>query len=461
MKHFHLLIIACTSITVIVAACKKQDEFLSKKPDIALAVPTSISDCQLLLNYENLLNASDPTLGTGYADEFYAPDFYYSTQTGTYANTYIWAKDIYQGMDPYDYTLPYKSIYYTNVVLDALNNISASTQDLASYNATKGEALFFRAWNFYNLLQTFGVPYNSASAKSDLGIILRLNSDLNAKSVRSSVQVCYDQIINDVKLALQILPSTSSFVTKPSKWAANAFLARIYLGMNEFDSAYAYSNACLSQNGTLEDYNNFPITGNYPLTTTKTYLKEDIFHCTTNFDNTLIGYLGYCDTVLVTSYDSNDLRQQLFYYNAGSSQYYFLGSYDFLSAGVIYTGLATDEMYLIRAESNARKGNNQAAFDDINNLLANRYKSGTYVNKNSSNTSDLIRTILAERKKELVGRGVRWTDLRRLNLDPAYAITLKRVTLGITYTLAPKDPRYTLPLPDQEIQISKVPQNQR
>jgi len=68
---------------------------------------------------------------------------------------------------------------------------------------------------------------------------------------------------------------------------------------------------------------------------------------------------------------------------------------------------------------------------------------------------------LKERRKELLFRGLRWTDLRRLNLDPRFAVTLARNVSGQIYSLPPEDPRYAWPIPDDEIQASGIPQNPR
>jgi len=55
-------------------------------------------------------------------------------------------------------------------------------------------------------------------------------------------------------------------------------------------------------------------------------------------------------------------------------------------------------------------------------------------------------------------RTLRYTDLKRLNKEGAN-ITLTRFIKGQTYTLLPNDPRYALPIPDDVIQVSGMPQN--
>jgi hypothetical protein len=67
--------------------------------------------------------------------------------------------------------------------------------------------------------------------------------------------------------------------------------------------------------------------------------------------------------------------------------------------------------------------------------------------RTAANASDALVQIITERRKELVFRGCRWTDLRRLSGDSRFAYTLTRTLLGQTYTLPPGDPRYTLQVP--------------
>jgi hypothetical protein len=97
---------------------------------------------------------------------------------------------------------------------------------------------------------------------------------------------------------------------------------------------------------------------------------------------------------------------------------------------------------------------------DLNTLLRKRWKSGTFADRTASSDADALNLILIERRKELVFRGLRWSDLRRLNLDGAN-ITLTRKISGINYTLSPNDSRWVFLIPAQEINQSGIPQNPR
>jgi hypothetical protein len=118
-------------------------------------------------------------------------------------------------------------------------------------------------------------------------------------------------------------------------------------------------------------------------------------------------------------------------------------------------------MYLVKAECLARGGNTAAAMDTLNVLLVKRYDKDSFVPQTATDAEDALRKILIERKKELVGRGLRWLDLRRLNRDPRFAVTLQRLRNGTLVTLPPGDPRYTFPIPEQETENSGLEQNPR
>jgi hypothetical protein len=61
----------------------------------------------------------------------------------------------------------------------------------------------------------------------------------------------------------------------------------------------------------------------------------------------------------------------------------------------------------------------------------------------------------------LLFRGLRWTDLRRLQKD-GYTPVLTRVLNGTAYTLQPGDNRYTWPIPPDVISFNpSMPQNPR
>jgi hypothetical protein len=439
-------------------SCKKQDEFLNASPNNHLAIPNTLTDLQLMLQNEAVFNSSDPNQGILSADEYFASSSIFGSAPKWNQNSYLWAKDIYPNQPGVsNWNTIYSAVYLANSVLDALGTITVKAEDQPSADAIKGAALFYRSWAFFNLVQLFSVPYDSTTAATDLGIALRLTADVNAKSVRASVKDCYAQILQDGQTALALLPATSSHITQPSKIVANGFLARVYLSIGNYPQALKYSDGFLKLFNTLTDYNTL-IPGSYPIA--NTYLSEDIFHCSaqpayliSSLRNTLM------DSVVMKTYDANDLRLTCLFRKA-TLGYAFGGTYD-VTQVYFFSGIATDEMYLTRAEANARLNNLPDAVSDLNTLLRSRWKTGTYTDYSSSDADQVLAKVLLERRKELIFRGTRWMDLRRLNKDARFAVTIHRTMNGTSYDLPPNDPRYALPIPDDEIQLSGIQQNPR
>ncbi|SHM58862.1 RagB/SusD family nutrient uptake outer membrane protein [Chryseobacterium polytrichastri] len=453
----YLISICAVTCALSFSRCGKQDAFLDKKPNSALAVPNTLSDYELLLKNEEIFNAySSPSLGNLACDDIYITDDTYNSSETVADNVYTFSKDMYQGTTVYlDWSGPYQQVYYCNVVLDGLSKITPDAGQLTRYNTIKGEALFFRAYAFYNLVQNFALPYDAAGSAADPGIPLVNSSDINIRYGRGTVQQVYDKVVNDINDAKGLLPASLTSVTKPCRITCDAFLARLYLAVRKYGTAYTYANSCLEAKKELVDYNSITPSRNV---LSKTPLAEDIFH------TALAGYSGLyaaqMDSTLYNSYEPGDLRKSYFFRTATSGiGLKFRGTYDF--KGNYYSGLATDEMYLIRSECSARSGNLAASLADLNKLLINRYQTGQFIPITAGNKDTLLRRILLERKKELFLRGLRWTDLRRLNKEESYKTTVTHKINGIIYTLLPDDPKYALAIPDQEVQLTGIQQNQR
>src|SRR5690606_30164639 len=120
-----------------------------------------------------------------------------------------------------------------------------------SLNNLKGEALFIRAFMHFLLAQLYSGPYVKDQENNDKGIPIRKSSDLNIKSFRSTIAESYNDIIKDLVLARDLLPTTSESITRPSRVAANAMLSRVYLSMQEYDKSLFYSQEALKGNNEL------------------------------------------------------------------------------------------------------------------------------------------------------------------------------------------------------------------
>jgi tetratricopeptide (TPR) repeat protein len=439
-----LLLMAITN-----ASCKKQ---LDVKSSSALEVPVSLADFQALMDNNNVMTFLWPFAGIAGGDEGIVSTANWQSATLTQRNAYIWDPNVFNDNPRNDWSLPYTAIFYTNVVLEG---VQKNGQGTADWNNIQGQAAFFRGYAYYQLAQQFCKPYNAGSAASDPGLVLRNSSDLNAKSVRSSVAQTYARMIADLTASIPLLPLTPLVKTRPSRPAAYAALARVYLSMRDYRNAGLYADSSLKLNSQLIDYNTVKVTGSPSFTR---FNVEVLLHTLSTSTAMLLPPKLTVDTTLYRSYTAGDLRKTLFFQaQSGTPNFTFKGSYD--GTVSLFNGPATDEMYLIRAESAARAGNIDAAMADLNTLRKNRFTKAAYQPLTAADGTAALALILTERRKELLLRGLRWTDLRRLNQEPAMAITIKKMVNGQTYTLPPNDPRYTWPIPQIVITTTGIAQN--
>ena len=154
------------------------------------------------------------------------------------------------------------------------------------------------------------------------------------------------------------------------------------------------------------------------------------------------------------TYQTNDLRKDLFFSNE-ESLILFRGSYD--ANITLFAGIATDELYLIKAECEARNNREEQALSTLNSLLETRWTTGTFVPYTQSENA--LEDILKERRKSLLFRGLRWMDLKRLNMENEHTTILERNLLGESYQLDPNSPKYAFPIPDDVISLSGIQQN--
>lgn len=443
---FLLLVVSGTSCT----------KYLDAKPDAKLVVPSTLQDLQALLDYYPRVNHFEPYGAEASADNYYltTTDWAAVSPEGL-RQMYRWDPLFSIESIPNDWSSSYDVVYLANTVLDNLDGIRREAGDEAAWNNLKGMALVHRARSLLQIAYIWAPAYDGATASTELGIPLRLDGDFNKVSVRATVQQTYERILQDFKEAVPLLPVKPNSVLRPSRPAAYGLLARTYLSMRRYEEALLYADSCLQLYSKLIDYNTLNAGAAFPV---PEFNEEVILKTKMIVPQLLADSRAKIDSNLYRSYNENDLRKKVFFKSAGSGTYGFKGSYEGSTA--LFNGLATDEVYLMRSECYARKGNTDAALSDLNTLLEKRWKTGTFTPYTTAAAGDVLQLVLAERRKELLMRGLRWMDIKRLNREGA-GITLKRVLNGQEYTLPSNDPRYALPIPENVVALTGVPQNPR
>lgn len=447
---FLLPILLCTG-------CKK---FLEEKSDKSLSEMTTADDFQAMLNSYGNMNVDFIASGEVSTDDYYLSDndfnsLYYESDK----RLYTWQPDYVArplssaGDEWYNC---YKPIYVCNSVLQGLkeNNLTGSQAD-----NIKGQSLVFRAARYLDGVQIWAPVYKKESANTDLGMVLRLDPDMNIPSKRSTVQQTYDLIIQDLTDAIPLLPDVQSGTTLPSKGVAYGLLSRTYLFMGEYEKALTNAEDALGNTSAkLIDFNTLDSNEDFPIPTVNNVSQEMMLWTVLLYADQLDQSVARISPSLYGLYSNGDLRKDIYFGKNDDDTYFFKGMH--LGTSGLTNTPTPAELLLNIAECNARLNDFSNAAESLNQLLVKRWKAGTFTPYTFTNKEDALRTILEERRKELVFRGLRWADIKRLNRD-GYGITLKRTVNGQTFTLPPNDLRYAIAIPEDVIEISGIQQNPR
>lgn len=465
--YYKSLLVLMLATFIFISGCKK--EFLDKKPVMGNLIPTTLADFEGLLNNAAVIN-STPSFAMFCADEYeYLSTDIWLAKEEVIRNSYNWTYNNYQTSQ--DWNNAYKILLYANTIITGINELEKTPANAARYGEVKGQAYFLRAHTFFQLAQVFAMPYNPATAANTPGIPLPLVVDANNPLPRASLEATYAQVLSDLEIAKASFSSDFNIkTTLGSKVAALGLLARVHLGMMNYDQAMVNAQEALKIKGTLLDYNTLNQNANTPFEGG----NPEVLYTTTHGD-AAVGYDFYALTYpqygftfksrvnpkLLALYQENDTRLKLFFFvrDPGDQDRYIKALYQNIAMALVpFSGLATDEVYLILAECLARKQEVQPALDILRQLAEKRFPAGSVPVLTAVTPQAALDLVLLERRRELVYRGARWFDVRRLNVSGAN-ITLSRDIDGTVYTLPPNDSRYALPIPLDEITKSGISQN--
>ncbi len=488
MKKILILSIITVSIGVFFTACKK--DFLETYPSDAVSsevVVNNTDNAMAALNgiHRALYNRyeSNQRLG-GLGSWLLAVDEMgedHVMVANNWAAYYQWLPNV-DANSVYNkgiWTMFYKLNVNANVII---NGIDAAEGSQSLKNAIKGEALVYRAYFHFNLVQTYAERYVPGQNNTQLGIPIKIDTSVDPIA-RASVQDVYLQINKDLDDAIVLLNGYSR-VNKShiNQKVAYGLKARVNLTQGNWETAI--TNAQLARAGhTLMTFDTYKAGFKDNLDAISEFMwASHIVEDQTNYFGNLGAYLSRnysssairanpraINSVLYnTAIPATDVRKTLFdptgLHTALALPSNFtkkpFTSQKFLS---VSTGdsrmdivmMRAAEMYLIEAEAYARWGGydtnaKQALYD----LLITR--NPNYVL--SSNTGQaLIDEIMLERRTELWGEGFRFYDLKRLNLplnrnganhNSAFANNVMLVPAG--------DKRWTFLIPQAEIDANPL-----
>jgi len=366
----------------------------------------------------------------------------------------------------------YGVITKANVVLSAVEKLNDGTP--AQKASVQAQAYFLRALAYFDLVKTYGYNPNFVQGGFNLGVPIVVDAvdDLTKVTypARATVNEVYAQIEKDLQNSIAQFGTAANPTGVPyvaTAGAAHALLSRLYLYMGGAKNAQVVTEATAALSSGVGTFAATP--ASYISMWAAASKSESIFELQfastaelpqnpndntiqANYQQVLNGTtrVGFGDIVvannLLAMYETGDVRrsvmvnytrsdgEQVIQTNkfAGSK-----GSFGFDNVPLI----RVSEMYLNRAEANARSGNEGLAIADLN-IIRNRaglvsiFPAGT----------ELIDAILKERRLELAFEGHRFFDLTRLG---------KNIPKETIAEIPFSDYRILAPLPLTEIDINK------
>jgi len=135
----------------------------------------------------------------------------------------------------------YQFVANINNFMDNIGRISPTTPaEAAEINQLTGEVHLMRAWVYHQLVIHWAVPFNDATAETDLGVPLVLTYDVTLRPARATVEAVYNQILFDIGEAKRLMPAGGAQRSeRMTHDAALALEARVRLHMRDWPGVVA------------------------------------------------------------------------------------------------------------------------------------------------------------------------------------------------------------------------------
>lgn len=431
--------------------------FLDEKPSKRIVVPSSIEDLQSILNAVDMVNTGC-SFGLLLSDDIFITDEGLLALSDNVRDGYQWSRQLSdpQGEMP-SWSIAYGNIFKFNIVLEEAKKITPDNDaEKSQLDRIIGTSLFLRSQNYFELLQLFTHPLISQADLSREGLPLMLTPDFSRPKSKATIAEVYDQIIEDLIMATDLLPEVPEDVLRPSKVACYGLLGRTYLQLGGYDQALHFVNMALSIKSDLLDFNSIPSIEEIPIPLytypIPRFNEEVVFQYLAGSQTYMFSDLTFVNQEVYDSYLENDIRKFLYFTEPDQiGRVNFVGNFsgDYL----VFSGITIGELYLIKSEALARINREEEALQTLNLFLESRFYGDTYIPYSTENLESVLAVVLEERRKELVYRGIsRWTDMRRFLRDQNWNGIAPRVVDGVTYELGILPENYFLEIPLNEQQ---------
>ena len=451
IRNFSIIIFLIFSI--LFSSCDSYLDILPKGEKI----PTTLFDYEAFIRNEyNHLN--DASQAVNLLNDVYKTPSSLSYVSLTSIN-YNWMEDedrIEQNSsDEAAYYYSYGAISNWNFIIDNVPNVKGSTEDEKLELIAQAKVL--RAMNYFHLTNYYAEQYDKSTAANKLSVPLITSAEMGASSKQVSIEEMYHFILKDLNDALDNLSDESATVLHPNIGTCYAVLARVYLQMGDYDNALKYADNALSQNNQLFDWTEYYENNKLQIEKENdwsTSYPDIFFTCTENyvFRFGTSGQNGSKYAALTfdraAKFEEGDARLSSKWkkkYQSPDSIYYGIRG-DKFNAG----GISTPEMYYIKAECMARKGDASsinAAMDVLNSVRITRIFADVYEPIVATTVKEAIEYIRRDKANEYVQTAIPFWDARRFNKEAEYAKSLTKEYNGETIELSPDSHLWVMPFP--------------
>lgn len=361
----------------------------------------------------------------------------------------------------------YYAINQINLILKALPTSKLPDAEKATI---EGEMTFLRALLYFNLSRIWGYEPKAALPALDKGSVpLLLDGIDDTEQIsypkRSTAAEVYAQMYKDLNTAIAKAP-TGGGPHRATKGAAHALLARVALYNEDWTTAATAATAALSS-GVARFVGGGELVASWRANQNPESLFEILFNSrqeSLGVNNALqsayttIGSVSEAaglaasrttlpaakgwgavvpTTALLALHNTADVRRGLYQLGLNRSNAIVEECTKFLGkSGVVYMDnvpvIRMSEMYLIRAEANAKLDKLKDAADDLNII---RKRAGLTELTTLTTQQSILTEMELQRRLELAFEGHRWFDLKRWKRDVIK--TTGNVIYGDTRTLAP------------------------
>ncbi|MFD2910073.1 RagB/SusD family nutrient uptake outer membrane protein [Flavobacterium ardleyense] len=349
----------------------------------------------------------------------------------------------------------YSAIARANRIIVAASTITPSAAEQARYDNIVGQCYALRALCHFDLLNHYTVdPRNLTSLA-----VPYVDRVLTAGIARNTVEEVRDGILDDLDTAQAKVSTTDTYFATGNFF--DFLRAKVFLVTGDFPQALIKADAVIANvplatvaqyPGIFTDANNAEIIFRRKRTVTETYMGGTWFFTGTG------GAFMEMSNKMYDALVPNDVRTNVLFDPTSdvANNEHLINKYPG-SSGVNYFNqekvMRVSEMYLVKAEAQARLTSYGPAAQTIKLLRDNRFTSGNepgldvYTNMNEAATA-----ILAERNLELGYEGHRYVDIKRLRNDTNVGIVRNALDCGgsVPCTIGVTDHRFTLPVPLNE-----------